>query len=400
MDRKLEVLLYEASRTRSLGLSNHQLDRIYHDFMNEADVERKRLRRKYPGQLPAGAMQELRRKSWNYVFEQWLEMGKLRGLALMTICLHYSPSGIASEAYINNDWISRLSEAILDTGDRPLWKALWHNFMLNRIHVMQDFAARAPAYETQDASAFTAASLIINRHDMCAQRIQQFKKAALWAATEYAAMLQAENDPETARIQAIIADIRAYTPPKTPATRPEPAPQPDKRRMTRALFWELIERARRNAPSAATTADRLERELLRFSPPDIRRFHREMKACVRSLRTEKLLAVATLLGAGADTQSFLAFRGWLIAQGQDAFRAAVLDAIAFAEAYDFAPGRKQDDLQCESVLYVAERAYAEKKDEFLPDAEFNERPLKLRWPPKKLPSTYPELYKKLKTARR
>lgn len=118
--------------------------------------------------------------------------------------------------------------------------------------------------------------------------------------------------------------------------------------MEHEAFWQLVDAAR-NAPGE--TARVLEETVAGLSPSEIRAFDGWLAAYLHATRREDLWAAVYLIRGGCSDDSFDYFRGWLVARGHAALRAAIEDPETLGELND---GAMRD----ERMLSVGRRAYA------------------------------------------
>lgn len=133
--------------------------------------------------------------------------------------------------------------------------------------------------------------------------------------------------------------------------------------MDDAQFWKIIEHARADAdgdPNAV--GEGVQEQLTKFSPVEIVSFDTIMASKVSAAYTHKLWGAAYLLNGGCSDDGFYYFRGWLLAQGQKVYEAAVADPDTLARFAD-----PDDDYhECEDLLYAAMHAYKTVAGEEMP----------------------------------
>lgn len=129
-------------------------------------------------------------------------------------------------------------------------------------------------------------------------------------------------------------------------------------------FWEVIERAKSDGPPEVT-AERVYEQLTRLPPDEIESFGAILDSKVDAAFVWKLWGAAYLLNGGCSDDGFYYFRGWLIAQGQEAYEGALVDPdslVRFADPED-------DYHECEDLLYASMRAYESVTGQPLPVRE-------------------------------
>src|SRR5262245_61727713 len=155
-----------------------------------------------------------------------------------------------------------------------------------------------------------------------------------------------------------IADLAAG---HAPARRPLPVAV---RKMNERAFWTLIADARAIRETDAEVVATIEASLATLEPPEIERFQRILYRCLdRSYRWD-LWAVAYAARGGCGDDEFDYFREWLILQGEDIFKAATADPIAWALDFAF-----ESDPQCEGLLSAAPNAYRAEANREMPPGQ-------------------------------
>jgi len=120
--------------------------------------------------------------------------------------------------------------------------------------------------------------------------------------------------------------------------------------MEQAEFWSLIEDARRKSGSCEELAELLLERLAAESEAVSAGFAAVMDQLLDQAYRWDLWGAAYVINGGCSDDGFEYFRGWLIAQGESRFKQALADPDSLA---DFA----EEDVECEDLLYVAQRAY-------------------------------------------
>jgi hypothetical protein len=129
-------------------------------------------------------------------------------------------------------------------------------------------------------------------------------------------------------------------------------------------FWKLIEETKAGVGGDCKEhVDRLRAKLSGLSEEEIITFAETMENMLHEAYTWELWVAAYIINGGCSDDMFEYFRLWLIAQGEQIFKRAVIDPEALA---DF-PGELPDYALCEELGYVAEDAYEQKTGEEMPD---------------------------------
>lgn len=157
--------------------------------------------------------------------------------------------------------------------------------------------------------------------------------------------------------------------------------------VTPEAFWALIEAARNDGDDCDSQAAALGALLGQLSPEQIVQFSRELQArLVESYRWD-LWGVAYLVNGGASADGFEYFRGWLIAQGQSYFNAALGDPQRAADRAE------AGEAECEAILYVVAEVYESKTGEQLPPSgvRYPRQPAGQSWDEDDLEALFPEV---------
>lgn len=166
--------------------------------------------------------------------------------------------------------------------------------------------------------------------------------------------------------------------------------------MDEPAFWELISRARSEAP---TTPEQLAvlGELLRaISAADIKRFASLYARNMRKLYHWNVWALAYAARGGCSDDSFEGFRAWLILQGDpDLLALAVKDP---AQAALHVP--PDPDLPDGACIWMIEEAYLQREGAPLKQPMIDlEKPKGKEWPEEDIATIYPELVRHYASAR-
>ncbi|MBD3882340.1 DUF4240 domain-containing protein [Phormidium tenue FACHB-886] len=157
--------------------------------------------------------------------------------------------------------------------------------------------------------------------------------------------------------------------------------------MTEAQFWEIIELSRKGG--CESQGNRLQAILFERSPQEIVAFDRCLRQkLIESYRWD-LWGVAYLINGGCSEDGFVYFRGWLIAQGQQAYKAILADPQRILE---FLTG-DEEELECEALLHASSNTYEDVMGEAMPTSEITEpiAPTGEPWQPEDLPVRFPKI---------
>ncbi|HEV2293591.1 MAG TPA: DUF4240 domain-containing protein [Tepidisphaeraceae bacterium] len=119
-------------------------------------------------------------------------------------------------------------------------------------------------------------------------------------------------------------------------------------------FWKIIKRAKSEADGdPEAIAEGVHQQLTELPASEIESFDAILRSKVAAAYAWKLWGAAYLMNGGCSDDGFEYFRGWLVAQGQKVYEAAVADPDSLAKVAD----PENDQHECEDILYVAMRAY-------------------------------------------
>lgn len=166
------------------------------------------------------------------------------------------------------------------------------------------------------------------------------------------------------------------------------SPPSDLRRIDEPVFWELISKARAQAPSTLEQQVALGELLRAFKAADIKRFGALYAKLMKQLYHWNVWALAYAARGGCSDGAFEEFRAWLILQGDPALVAlAVTDPTQAAERVPPEP-----DLPDGSGLSMVEEAYFQRKGASLelPSIDLD-KPKGEEWTEAAFATIYPQL---------
>lgn len=132
--------------------------------------------------------------------------------------------------------------------------------------------------------------------------------------------------------------------------------------MERKEFWRLIAKYVSIEDLTRNDLARLRDALAKLSPLKIRAFHRHTWALIDAADFWDLWGAAYLLKGGCSDDSWVYFRGWLVAAGRTVYEAAL-------ECPDALAGADIEFAECEEMLGVASQAYRIRTGARLEDAD-------------------------------
>ena len=166
--------------------------------------------------------------------------------------------------------------------------------------------------------------------------------------------------------------------------------------MDQRELWKVIEDARRAAggpdgesdggsqagPDAEAVAAQAVTILAALPAERIVRAAQPLWDLMSDAYLDGLWAAAYLINAGASDDGFDYFRGWLIAQGREAFERAVADPDSLADLPAVrAAAAEDEELECQDLPSIVWDAYRRATGEELPEGSFTIRhpPIDADW---------------------
>ncbi|MET9386184.1 DUF4240 domain-containing protein [Streptomyces sp. NPDC002928] len=147
--------------------------------------------------------------------------------------------------------------------------------------------------------------------------------------------------------------------------------------MNKQQFWQLIEAARNQASNPNDGEDvacRATSQLATHPAEEIVAAQQVLWELMADSYTNPLWAAAYVINGGCSDDGFDYFRGWLIAQGREAFERIVADPDALAELPSVRASAADGlDLECEEALSIVWNAHIMATGKQLPDDAFTIR---------------------------
>jgi len=140
-------------------------------------------------------------------------------------------------------------------------------------------------------------------------------------------------------------------------------------------FWELIGDAARGGGTPDTVAEQAVATLATQDADEIVGFERHLRRVLDASYKVDLFGAAYLVNGGCSDEGFDAFRGWLMAQGREAYARAVGEPDSLAEL----PAVRRaavtgEELGSEKILAIAAEAHRKATGEELPEVPATKRP--------------------------
>ncbi|MBL3669821.1 DUF4240 domain-containing protein [Streptomyces sp. M2CJ-2] len=147
--------------------------------------------------------------------------------------------------------------------------------------------------------------------------------------------------------------------------------------MNKQQFWQLIEAARNQASNpndGEDVAHRATSQLATHPTEEIVAAQQVLWNLMADSYTNPLWAAAYVINGGCSDDGFDYFRGWLIAQGREAFERVVAAPDALAELPIVRASAADGlDLECEEALSIVWNAHIMATGKQLPDDAFTIR---------------------------
>lgn len=178
--------------------------------------------------------------------------------------------------------------------------------------------------------------------------------------------------------------------------------------MSEKEFWRIIDYAKSKSNSNDLMAiDLIPNVLKDYEVGEIVEFEIIFETLIAKADDYKIMAAEKIMTGSVTDDSYIYYRCWLIMQGQKIFEAALINPESLADLYS------TDDpsgFDCESLMYVADKAYTAKtgKDAYNDDNgprnvayskglsyDMPATPTKgTDWKAEDLPNMYPKLWRK------
>lgn len=174
--------------------------------------------------------------------------------------------------------------------------------------------------------------------------------------------------------------------------------------MDKQEFWHIINFSKQNAADDNEIQEALLiKTLAQYAPNDIVEFECLLRQCLEEADDFTVMAAEKIIEGSVTDDSYIYFRCWLVAQGEEVFTEAVRnpDELSQVEADGLAT-------DFEPLLYVSTAAYKiktgqQEEDESFPRGRASERGLSYDfgshtkgkdWTPEQLPTLLPKLWAK------
>jgi len=129
----------------------------------------------------------------------------------------------------------------------------------------------------------------------------------------------------------------------------------NKEKMSEKEFWRIIDYAKEKSNSNDLKAIELIPNILKdYEEVEIVEFEIIFETLIAKADDYKIMAAEKIMTGSVTDDSYIYFRCWLIMQGEKVFEEALINPESLADLYS------KDDLSsfdCESLMYVADKAY-------------------------------------------
>lgn len=166
--------------------------------------------------------------------------------------------------------------------------------------------------------------------------------------------------------------------------------------MRRSEIWDTIERARvRCGDRIHRMCDALRHELESRMPSDVAAFANDLSEVMVEADTWELRAAARILRDADNEDDFVAFRGWLIANGEVAFEKVLADVERLVELELGLNPR--EDCFLRDFVRVPHEVYEEMTGESMsrPQDALPDDPSGVVWEVRELPRRFPRLWARI-----
>ncbi len=159
--------------------------------------------------------------------------------------------------------------------------------------------------------------------------------------------------------------------------------------MTEDEFWAFIARSREKSAECQGQAAELAWLLSAQPAPEIQSFDDIFAAKRQTAYRWDLWGAAYIINGGCSDDGFEYFRCWLIGQGRAIYEGVIADPDSLAEIFT----GDEDNVECEDLLYAADRAHEDLMGTALPARQFagSPEPQGEQWNENDLGSLFPRL---------
>ncbi|WP_420644222.1 DUF4240 domain-containing protein [Candidatus Leptofilum sp.] len=161
--------------------------------------------------------------------------------------------------------------------------------------------------------------------------------------------------------------------------------------MNHITFWQIIEEALKNVSTVYDVAPVITKKLQKLPAGEIVSFMQHQNDLMSESYRHDLWAVAYIINRGCSDDCFEYFRGWLMANGQERWEAAMKAPESIGEWVN----PKEFVYEYEDMLYVAANAFKAKTEQEFPydkiSINYPQRPLGKSWTEEELEKLYPDL---------
>lgn len=162
--------------------------------------------------------------------------------------------------------------------------------------------------------------------------------------------------------------------------------------MTEDRFWTLIAKSREESTDCDEQAAKLVQLLSSQPAAEVQAFDDIFASQLQTAYRWDLWGAAYIINGGCSDDGFEYFRCWLIGQGRTIYEGALADPDSLADALT----GEEDEVECEDLLYVADRAHEALTGSSLPARQFcgPAAPQGDQWDEEELDSLFPRLSSK------
>ena len=159
--------------------------------------------------------------------------------------------------------------------------------------------------------------------------------------------------------------------------------------MTEDQFWSFIAKSREKSTECEGQAAELAWLLSAQPAAEIQSFDDIFAAKRADAYRWNLWGAAYLINGGCSDDGFEYFRCWLIGQGREVYERALADPDSLAEVLT----GDEDDVECEDLLYAADKAHEDLIGDPLPPRTYSgpPEPQGSEWDEDDLPEMFPRL---------
>lgn len=294
--------------------------------------------------------------------------------------------------HVHDEYAESFLDVLVEQREYHLFKIYWKTRLSEQIRYFWELVDyykndKDKRFTTKDFLSYDREVLNENHEKYPAMQDAWLEFVWYWHDTldfidRYIAEMQKINaTEEIERAKALKESVYNLKKPKAKKTT-------DKRKMSEELFWMLIAESRNERDSDSEFIDALKDKLESMGAPEIKKFQKYFLEKMNELYDWDIWALAYIVRKGCGDDAFDYFCAWVISKGKEVFAAVkYMQKDKLKDLFD-------EDPQLEEMMYVAQEAYENKKNEMMPDIKVKSQKIQgVEWKEETICNSYPELCK-------